>query len=71
MIVTTVATVQYECYLTDEEAEKVRAKAEEFGGDMTMAAWVLYYEGKIDLYRETEKLNRATEAVLEVDDSED
>lgn len=69
MIVTTVATVQYACHLTEEEAEKVRAKAEEeFDGDMIGAVWELYTEGTINLYRNSTESDFSTEAIVEVED---
>ena len=71
MIITTLATVQYACYLTEEEAEKVRAKAEEFGCDMITAVLELYAAGEIDLYRESTESDFSTDAIIDVDDSED
>ena len=68
MIITTIATVQYACHLTDKEAEMVRAKAEEFNGDMIGAVWELYTEGKINLYRNSTESDFSTESIVEVED---
>lgn len=68
MIVTTTAIVQYTCYLTEEDAEKVRAKAKEFDDDMIGAAWELYTEGNINLYQDAAESDFSTEAIIEVED---
>ena len=70
MIITTEATVQYACYLTEEEAEKVRAKAEELDGDMIKAVWELYQNGEINLYRESTECDFSTEAIIEVQEED-
>jgi hypothetical protein len=68
MIITTVATVQYACYLTEEEAEKVRAKAEKLDGDMITAVWDLYGNGEINLYRKSTECDFSTEAIIEIEE---
>ena len=67
MIITTVATVQYACELSEEDAEKVRAVAGE-DGDLIGAVWELYTAGEINLYRNSTESDFSTESILEVED---
>ena len=68
MIVTTTATVQYVCYLSDEEEQKVLeyAKAHE---DMSLIDAVdeLWQQGEVDLYRESVETDFSTESIDAVD----
>lgn len=68
MIVTTTATVQYACYLTDEEEQKVFDYIEEHPG-MTLVEAVdeLWAQGEIDLYRESTESDFSTESIDAVD----
>ena len=66
MIITTLASVQYACEISEEDAEKVREKAGD--GDMIDAVWELYNAGKINLYRNATESDFWTESIIEVDD---
>ena len=66
MIITTVASVQYACEISEEDAEKIRAKAGD--GDMIDAVWELYNAGQIRLYRNSTETDFWTESIIEVDD---
>lgn len=68
MIVTTTATVQYVCYLTDEEGQKVLEYAKAHA-DMSLADAVdeLWAQGEVDLYRECAEADFSTESIDSVD----
>lgn len=63
MIVTTTATVEYVCYLRDEDAEKVREYAEREECSLREAVADLYADGEIDLYYESNKSDFNTESI--------
>lgn len=68
MIVTTTATVQYACYLTDEEEEKVLEYAEAHPNmELTEVVDELWAAGEIDLYRESVETDFSTESIDSVD----
>lgn len=68
MIVTTTATVQYACYLTDEEEEKVLEYAEAHPNmELTEVVDELWAAGEIDLYRESTESDFSTESIDAVD----
>lgn len=68
MTVTTTATVQYVCYLTDEEEEKVLEYAEAHP-EKTLIEVVdeLWAQGEINLYRESAESDFSTESIDSVD----
>lgn len=63
MTVTTTATVQYVCYLRDEDAEKVREYAEQEGCSLRRAVADLYADGEIDLYYDSNDIDFTTEHI--------
>lgn len=68
MIVTTTATVQYACYLTAEEEQKVleyvKARPDM---SLTEAVDELWQQGEINLYRESTESDFSTESIDAVD----
>lgn len=70
MIVTTTATVQYVCYLKDEDAEKVREYAEREECSLRRAVNDLYADGEIDLYYESNDIDFTTESIDSVEEGE-
>jgi hypothetical protein len=63
MRITTTATVQYVCYLKDEDAEIVRQYAENEGCSLREAVSDLYADGVIDLYYESSESDFSTESI--------
>lgn len=63
MTVTTTATVQYVCYLRDEDAEKVREYAERENCSLRQAVADLYADGEIDLYYDSSDIDCTTERI--------
>jgi hypothetical protein len=68
MIVTTTATVEYVCYLSDEDAEKVREYAEREGCSLREAVADLYAGGEISLYDECAERDFTTEHIDDVEE---
>lgn len=68
MIVTTTATVQYACSLTDEEEQKILEYVEAHPDmSLTDAVDELWQQGEIDLYRESTETDFSTESIDSVD----
>lgn len=63
MIVRTTATVQYVCYLRDEDAEKVIHYADAEGCTLKEAVTTLYDGGDIDLYYDSSDADFSTESI--------
>ena len=57
------ASVLYTCQLTAEDAEKVKAFAEENDVDLSVAVWELYSVSEIDLYKNSVESDFSTERV--------
>ena len=57
------ASVAYTCQLTAEEAEKVKAFAEENDVDLEVAVWELYSDGEVDLYKNSVESDFSTERI--------
>ena len=57
------ASVAYTCQLTAEEAEKVKAFAEENDVDLEVAVWELYSDGEVDLYKNSVESDFCTERI--------
>lgn len=63
MIVRTTATVQYVCYLRNEDAEMVREYAERENCSLEQAVTALYDGGDIDLYYDSNDADFSTESI--------
>lgn len=70
MIVSVTATVQYVCYLTDKDADKVREYAEQNDCTLEEAVWGLYTENNLDLYDESTESDFSTESIDQVVEGE-
>ena len=68
MIVTTTATVQYVCYLSDEDSEMVRKYAEQEDCSLREAVADLYADGVINLYYESHDIDCTTESIDSVEE---
>ena len=69
MIVKTKATVWYSCYISEENAEKVRKYAEENDTTLEEAVQRLYDEDdEFYLYDESNEIDFCTDAIEEVED---
>lgn len=63
MKVEVTASVQYVCYLRDEDAERVREYAEHEDCSLREAVADLYADGVIDLYYESNESDFSTESI--------
>lgn len=68
MKVRTTATVEYVCYLRDEDAEKAREYAEREDCTLRQAVSDLYCEGEIDLYYDSSESDFSTESIDSVEE---
>lgn len=68
MIVTTIATVQYICFLKDEDAEMVREYAENENCSLRDAVTDLYADGVINLYYESNETDFSTESIISAEE---
>lgn len=68
MIVRTTATVEYVCYLRDEDAEKVIQYADAEGCTLKEAVTTLYDGGDIDLYYDSSDADFSTESIDSVEE---
>ena len=68
MIVRTTATVEYVCYLKDEDAEKVIQYADAEGCTLKEAVTTLYDDGDIDLYYDSNDADFSTESIDSVEE---
>jgi hypothetical protein len=57
------AEVQYACWLSEEDSEKVKEYAEENGCELETAVWELYVKGEIELYADSQESDFSTESV--------
>lgn len=63
MKVEVTASVQYICYLTDEDAEMVREYAENENCSLRDAVADLYADGVINLYYDSNETDFSTESI--------
>lgn len=57
------AKVQYACWLSEEDGEKVKEYAEENECELETAVWVLYADGQINLYADSNESDFSTESI--------
>ena len=67
MIVRTTATVEYVCYLSDEDTDKVIQYADAEGCTLKEAVANLHADGTIDLYNECSEVDFSTESIDSVE----
>lgn len=68
MKVRTTATVEYVCYLNDEDAGKVQKYAEREDCSLRRAVADLYADGEIDLYYDSSESDFSTESIDSVEE---
>lgn len=61
--VETTATVNYACWLSEEDSQKVIDYADENGLELREAVAELYADGKIDLYDDSTESDFSTESI--------
>lgn len=62
------AEVQYACWLSEEDSEKVKEYAEESECELETAVWELYANGEINLYDDSSESDFSTEKVDSIEE---
>ena len=68
MNVTVTATVQYTCFLDEDQAQQVREYAEQNDCTLEAAVWALYADDELDLYDNATESDFTTEKIEQVDE---
>jgi hypothetical protein len=64
----TIATVEYTCWLTENDEQRVRVYAEETEIDIEEAVQELYAKGEIQIYQDSTESDFTTETVELLDE---
>lgn len=67
----TTATVEYVCWLTEEDEQRVRFYAEESEIDIDEAVQELYNKGEIQIYQDSTESDFTTETIKLLDEFEE